>query len=183
MADLGLRIREARTAQGLPVRELARRIGVSASFLSQFERGQSRATVSTLFAIASELGLSLDKLLGASNGSPAETVDGDITPVADYLDFQTGVRWRHMAETEPTHAVQFLYTEYDPGADSAPTGSPQSHRGQDYGYIIEGILTVETRDQRRTFGAGEAIHLDGTKPHRLCNESSGIVRAVWLIVE
>ncbi len=183
MADLGMRIREARSAQGLRVRELARRVGVSASFLSQFERGQSRATVSTLFAIARELGLSLDSLLGNRSGGVAETVDEAIPPVAEYLDFQTGVRWRHLVETDNDGAVQFLYTEYETGADSAPIGSPQTHRGQDYGYILEGILTVETSDSRRTFGAGEAIHLDGTKPHRLRNESSGTVRAIWLVVE
>ena len=37
----------------------------------------------------------------------------------EYLAFQTGVRWHRLAELNGEQ-VDFLLTEYDPGADSAP---------------------------------------------------------------
>ncbi len=56
-------IRSARMSYGLSLRELGRRTGVTASLLSQIENGKSDPSVSTLSALVSELGLSLDALL------------------------------------------------------------------------------------------------------------------------
>jgi transcriptional regulator with XRE-family HTH domain/quercetin dioxygenase-like cupin family protein len=62
--QIGRRLREARTARGMSLREMARRIRVSPSFVSQVERGQANPSVGTLYAFASELGASLDELTG-----------------------------------------------------------------------------------------------------------------------
>ncbi len=56
-------LRSARLRNGLSLRELGRRTGVTASLLSQIENGKSDPSVSTLSALVSELGLSLDALL------------------------------------------------------------------------------------------------------------------------
>lgn len=61
--EIGSRLREARRERRLSVRELARRLGVSSSLISQIERGRANPSVSTLYAIASELDVSLDELL------------------------------------------------------------------------------------------------------------------------
>ncbi len=50
------------------MRELARRVGVSASLISQVELGKASPSVGTLYAIVNELGLSLDELLLGSSG-------------------------------------------------------------------------------------------------------------------
>ena len=61
--NVGSLIRRERQNQGLSLRELARRVGVSASMLSQVETGRTRPSVSTIYAIATELQLSIDALL------------------------------------------------------------------------------------------------------------------------
>ena len=61
--NVGGLIRRERERQGLSLRELARRVGVSASMLSQVETDRTRPSVSTIYAIAAELGLSIDALL------------------------------------------------------------------------------------------------------------------------
>lgn len=60
---LGARLRAARVAAGISLRELARRVGVSASFMSQVERDKAAPSVGTLFTIVSELGLTLDSVM------------------------------------------------------------------------------------------------------------------------
>jgi transcriptional regulator with XRE-family HTH domain len=59
---VGSRVREERLRQKIGVRELARRVGVSASLISQVELGKASPSVGTLYAIVNELGLSLDEL-------------------------------------------------------------------------------------------------------------------------
>src|SRR5215467_11181206 len=70
---LGPRLRRARGERRLSARELARRIGCSASLISQIERGVSVPSVGVLYSLATELGSSLDHLLfGADQSARAE---------------------------------------------------------------------------------------------------------------
>ena len=54
--EMGDRLREARQARGLSLRGLAERLGVSPSLISQVETGRAKPSVSTLYAIVTELG-------------------------------------------------------------------------------------------------------------------------------
>lgn len=62
-SGLGPRLRLVRESRGVSVRELARRVGCSASLISQVERGLSMPSVGVLYSLASELSCSLDFLL------------------------------------------------------------------------------------------------------------------------
>src|SRR5215470_10841414 len=68
---LGPRLRLVRSSRQLSVRELARRVGCSASLISQIERGVSVPSVGVLYSLATELGSSLDYLLFGSGTVPA----------------------------------------------------------------------------------------------------------------
>lgn len=77
---LGQQVRQARTSRQISLRELGKRVGVSASFISQVELGQASPSIGTLYAIVSELDLSLDTILGAAPEGPADSStasDGD----------------------------------------------------------------------------------------------------------
>jgi transcriptional regulator with XRE-family HTH domain/mannose-6-phosphate isomerase-like protein (cupin superfamily) len=67
---LGPRLRLVRASRHLSVRELARRVGCSASLISQIERGVSVPSVGVLYSLATELGSSLDYLLFGSGAGP-----------------------------------------------------------------------------------------------------------------
>src|ERR1700742_5025748 len=86
---LGPRLRLVRSSRQLSVRELARRVGCSASLISQIERGVSVPSVGVLYSLATELESSLDYLLfgsgsGSGSGSgPAAGVDGGVDGRSD----------------------------------------------------------------------------------------------------
>jgi transcriptional regulator with XRE-family HTH domain/quercetin dioxygenase-like cupin family protein len=73
---IGERIREERARLGVTVRGLARDIGVSASLISQIETGRSQPSVSTLYAIVTALGVSIEDLF-----APGPTGDEDLPPI------------------------------------------------------------------------------------------------------
>jgi mannose-6-phosphate isomerase-like protein (cupin superfamily)/DNA-binding XRE family transcriptional regulator len=74
---LGPRLRLAREQRQVSVRELARRIGCSASLISQIERGVSVPSVGVLYSLATELDTSLDHLLfGAEPRRPLAAAPG-----------------------------------------------------------------------------------------------------------
>src|SRR5436189_5748827 len=62
-SDLGPRLRAIRLRQGVGLRELARRLDLSPSGISQIETGKIRPSVRTLYALASEFGVTVDEVL------------------------------------------------------------------------------------------------------------------------
>lgn len=69
---VGQKLRRARLDAGISVREMARRVNVSPSFISQVELGRTKPSVGTLYSIATELGVPLDDLMPVASAAPAE---------------------------------------------------------------------------------------------------------------
>ncbi len=67
---VGGRIRDRRLARGISLRQFARDLDVSASFISQLETGKTQPSVATLFAICAELDIATDELF--DNGAPTD---------------------------------------------------------------------------------------------------------------
>jgi DNA-binding NtrC family response regulator len=63
---IGRTIRDARKNQELTLKQLARRTGLSVSLLSQIERAESSASISSLYKIASALRLKMAELFGGA---------------------------------------------------------------------------------------------------------------------
>ena len=70
--DLGGRIRRIRTARGMSLRELAGRAGCSPSLVSQVERGVTTPSARVVYALANELGITLDSLFGTKGLASAD---------------------------------------------------------------------------------------------------------------
>ena len=69
--DIGRRLAGYRAQRGLRVAELAREVRVTPSLISQIERGQSRPSVSTLFALAQALNVPVDAFFREPAAAPA----------------------------------------------------------------------------------------------------------------
>jgi DNA-binding NtrC family response regulator len=63
-ATIGRQIRELRKARGLTLKQMSRRTKLSVSLLSQIERAESSASVSSLFKVATALDVRLTELFG-----------------------------------------------------------------------------------------------------------------------
>jgi transcriptional regulator with XRE-family HTH domain len=190
---LGDRLRATREAYGISLRELARRVGVSASLISQIETGKVHPSVSTLYALASELDASIDQLLFAdaaarpdSRGWEFLTEHPHMEPLQRADDRQViqlgaGVRWERLT-TQSVPGIDFLYLEYEPGGESSPKDAMQRHAGREWGYVVEGTFQVTIGFDDFILEPGDAIAFDSTIPHRFHNPGDAPVRAVWYVL-
>lgn len=71
--ELGTRIAQARKDQGLTQQQLASTLGVAQQTLAHYEVGRARLPVSMLPALARLLAVSIDTLMGLSDGTAAES--------------------------------------------------------------------------------------------------------------
>jgi transcriptional regulator with XRE-family HTH domain len=87
---VGERLRQAREDAHLSVRELARRVDVSPGHISNVERGLASLSVRSLYALVTELGISMDSLF-VSSESPAGDRDATVADLDDLHVNQTQV--------------------------------------------------------------------------------------------
>ena len=198
-SEMGDRLRSARRAHGLSLRALAERLGISPSLISQVETGRAKPSVSTLYAIATELGISLDDLLfidaspAARHGrrrraaAPVEALRPPVALPADPVQraetrrairLDSGVIWERLTTTSIPN-VDFIYVTYEVGGASSPEDQFQRHAGQEWGYILSGTLGVTVGFDDYVLRPGDAITLDSTTPHRMYNLGSEPVHGIW----
>jgi transcriptional regulator with XRE-family HTH domain/quercetin dioxygenase-like cupin family protein len=79
--QIGERIRAERVRRGISLRGLARGVGVSASLISQIETGKCQPSVSTLYAITTVLGVSVQDVFGETRATEGRVVAGRM-PIA-----------------------------------------------------------------------------------------------------
>jgi transcriptional regulator with XRE-family HTH domain len=187
---IGDRLREERVKAGLSQRELARRLGLSASLISQLEGGQSRPSVGTLYAIVSELDVSLDQIIRGGDSPGAQGFEAterrDRSPLVHpgqraAIDLDSGVRWEELT-AEREEGIDFLHATYEVGGASTPDQSLMRHHGREYGYVMGGTLGIQIGFQEYELTPGDSIAFDSTIPHRLFNKGDVPVHAIWFVV-
>jgi transcriptional regulator with XRE-family HTH domain len=184
---LGAKIRLERRRAGITVRGLAERIGVSASLISQIERGRARPSVATLWSIATELGLPVGDLFDDTGAAAAsEGGPGSVNPIQESearkkITLAGGVRWERLT-SRPDDEVDFIFAFYPVGAESCGTDSLSRHGGREFGYVISGTLGIQIGFEEYVVRADDSISFDSSMPHRLWAIGDEPVRAVWTVI-
>lgn len=186
--QIGARVRAVREARGMSLRELARRIDVSASFVSQLERGKANPSVGTLYALVSVLGTTLDGIIGDDGSAPPillsrPRIETPFQAAEGRRRIQmSGVVWERLTHDDDPF-VDFLHVEYNPGSASCPEADMMRHGGREYGHVLSGRLEVQVGFETYSMGPGDSIHFDSATPHRLSNPHDEPCRAVWFVLD
>jgi DNA-binding XRE family transcriptional regulator len=171
----------------MSIREVAERVGVSTSLISQIERDKVNPSVSTLWALVTVLGLSMSELfsdeqtLRGPTAMPSSTSPVTLPGQRAVINLETGVHWERLTATSDC-VVEFLTAEYPPGAASCGEDSLMCHGGKEYGYVTSGRLGVQVGFDKYELGPGMAISFDASAPHRLWAIGDQPAVAIWVVV-
>ena len=201
-AVVGDRIRLARESVGMSVRELARRVDVSASHVSQVERGLASFSVRSLYNVVSILGVSMDSLFEDASGPDGSRItdtpaEEQVTAAGGPLDesgivlrrssrptlkLQSGPRWERLT-AKAEEGSEFLEVVYAPNPGADPPEDFIRHSGREYGVIVSGTLNIQIGFSEAQLGPGDSVAFDSRIPHRFWNSGSSEVRAVWFVMD
>lgn len=157
LAQVGVRLKAARTAKGWTLERLARAAGVSASTLSRLEAGKRQASLELLLPLTRQLGISMDDLLVPVPEDPRvrreawETHGMIVHPLS-----------------EESSAVRVYKIHYRPLA-----AVPQEelrlkvHQGYEWLYVLAGRMRLQLGEREIILHKGEAAEFDTLTPHAL----------------
>jgi transcriptional regulator with XRE-family HTH domain len=182
-----------RNLRGLRVSELARLVGVTPSLISQIERGNSRPSVATLFALAEVLDVPVDVFADRDGGGDWQLTAAQVLPSQPSaaeryvvrredrrsIEIDGGVRWE-LLSPDPSAEVEFLELVYAPRAQSNPT--QYRHPGREMVLVLEGSFEIHLGFEVIRLEQGDSMAFPATRPHRYVNPSDRAARALTIIL-
>ena len=159
---LGLRLKSLRTVQRLSLKDVALATGLSTSFLSILERGQTDISLDRFRTLASFYHVQPSELLveGAARIRPTVSAFDHATAV----DRGPGVEYRLIRAEHP----QVLWIRFAPKARFLDF---RAHAGQDICMVTKGALELLYGDQTHRLLAGQVARFQSTTPHSFANAS------------
>lgn len=157
--------------------DLARRSGVTASFLSRVERDETSPSVASLLAICDALGLPIAELFTIPATTLVRRADRahlhQLPSAADVVDTLLTPAWeRHLTVLETAAAPD------GSGGDGLYTMPSQT----EVCFVLEGTVEVRVKDERLLLGEGDALTFGAAAPHTWRNADPGRgARILWIL--
>ncbi|MEA2191060.1 MAG: hypothetical protein QOI73_1181, partial [Solirubrobacteraceae bacterium] len=170
--NIGPRVRALRESEGISLRELATRSGVSAPMLSQVERGETSPTLAVAARIASGLRLTLSQLLRLDEGGTVSIVHAaDRRPGNGHAD---GHRAEILTPPLPGQRAELSRHVLAAGAKTGGPGDPPMHEpgSRESALVVEGRVVLAIDGEDYELRAGDCVTFDADLPHHFENPGS-----------
>lgn len=164
MDAVGARIRLARTSMDKTLEEIAQKVGVTRSFLSQVERGLANPSLTNLRRIAGELRVPLFLLL-ADGTHPRNALVRKAE--RRNLVLPNATTSYQLLSPDLNRKIEMIFTTLRVG--SASCEEPLSHPGEECAFLLKGKVSVEVGTEKFVLDEGDTLYFDSTLPHRIVN--------------
>jgi transcriptional regulator with XRE-family HTH domain len=166
-SELGRRIKLLRIARGLTLKDLEERGGISATHVSEIERGKASPTVGALGRIAVALGM-----------RPATLVEPHVLPQVTILRAADRDAHRVTLGAAQVEAVTEPVQDAEIGAHlvTLPIGREPAfshrHEGEEWAMVLSGVAEVRVDEETWVLREGDALHFRAHRQHGYANLSS-----------
>lgn len=173
---LGERIKRCRLEKNLTLKEVEVKADVSATHVSEIERGMTSPTVGALAKIAGALGTQPSYFLQSSAYPPVSVVRRGKRATYTYHDW--GMKMQRLSNGLAHMAMSFLEVELEPGQNQ--NLDPVTHTGEELLHILKGVVEIVVGSTRHLLKEGDSIHFHSKEPHTIRNIGDGVARALWV---
>jgi len=172
--NLGKRLKALRKEQGLTLVQLGEKVDLSASYLSQIERGVAMPSLPRLAALARVLGVEVVHFFEDQATFPRVVRSNQRKRIKKTTDMTVELLSAHLSGKKilPCRVV------CQPGAlrERFPIGS-----GEEVCFVLKGQLTVTVGEETFVLSAGDSIHCSRYQPRSWRNEGDKECVVIWAV--
>lgn len=170
--NIGPKIKQLRIKNALTLEELASRSELTKGFLSQVERDLTSPSISTLEDILEALGTTLADFFKESKDEQLVFKEQDY-----FIDEQDEYTISWIVPNAQKNEMEPILLELNPNGKSQMIAP---HDGEEFGYVVQGRVTLVNGKQRLTVKKGETFYIRGEFMHYLENESKSNAKVIWV---
>lgn len=178
-AEIGSKIKSLRSDKNLTLKELSEMTSLSIGFLSQLERGITTVAIDSLDAISKALGVDISYFFTMSKEKSNVVVKGYERDVL-LMDRHNFIQYQVSSDLEEKAMFPRFVEVYPKKGEEKVQG--YRHEGEEFIFILEGILTYYYNEERYELYPGDSIHIDSTVTHNWENNTGKIVRMIEVSV-
>jgi len=172
--NLGKRIKALRNERGLTLVQLGQRVGLSASYLSQIERGVTMPSLTRLTTIANALDVEVGYFFEDDVSAPCVVRSNQ----GKRLDSTAGAIVELLSADLSDKKIQPYRLVCRPGASR---DQPTAHPGEELGFVLKGRLTITLGGETFVLEAGDSIHYQTLQPYSWRNDGDEECVVVWVV--
>jgi transcriptional regulator with XRE-family HTH domain len=172
LVSVGERLRAARERIGLTLEQAAELSGLSKAHLSRLESAERQPSIAALLSLSEALRTPVSVLLGENQDSSPLAISTEGAPRHE----SKGLSIASCSGYAGSSALEALRITVDPNRPMTP---PAHHSGEEWLYVLNGVLRLEYDGEVHHLAQGEAAHFDAARPHRL--GADGQVAEVLLV--
>jgi transcriptional regulator with XRE-family HTH domain len=174
--ELGERIKRFRLERNLTLKEVELKAKVSATHVSEIERGMTSPTVGALTKIARAMGTEPSYFLQTNTYPSFSIVRKSDRRVLTYDSW--GARINCLSDGISRARMSFLEVELEPGLGR--NVEPITHTGEELIHILKGVVEIHVGSDRHLLKEGDSIHFQSKEPHTIRNIGDGQARIMWV---
>ncbi|MDR0588967.1 MAG: XRE family transcriptional regulator [Spirochaetaceae bacterium] len=160
-AEIPGRIKELREIMEISAMDLAADISIPYETYIKYESGEVDIPISVLYKISSRLGTDATVLLTGEDPK-IDTASVCRRGKGVLVERFPGYEYASLAYNFKNRNMEPLLVHLDPKKEAAPL---VAHSGQEFNYVVEGVMNVTVGKKEYTLHAGDSIYFDAALPH------------------
>jgi len=172
--EIGQKIKELRVGKGFTLKDLSEKADLSIGFLSQVERGMASIAVTSLEKVAEVLEVDLSFFFTPPKKhvtSVMRSYEHEVFSVEESRFYYRLANDLEQTTLEPM-LINLLPNQTREGI------TPYSHKGEEFVYVLEGVLTVFVGEEQHQLNPGDSIHMLSSIPHEWANFTNKLVKVL-----
>lgn len=168
---VGEKIKSLRETKEISIAEMAERTGLAEEQINRIENNVDIPSLAPLIKIARALGVRLGTFLddqdemGAVICRKQEETDSTISFSNNAMDARTHMRYQALAKSKSDRHMEPFIVDIEATNDTDFTLS--SHEGEEFIYVMDGIIEVCHGKKSHIIKAGDTIYYDSIVPHHV----------------
>ena len=171
--SIGERLKQIRTSKGLTLKELGDLTGFSTGYLSQLERGKSSIGMNQLGKLAECLGVDVRYFISEEFHSESPVMKS-YENVVLYIENERSFQYRITNDLQSKDILPRI----DVLLPGFSTEAAHTHTGEEFIYVLEGILTFGIEGKTYELYPGDTAHYSATSVHSWTNNTSKQVKVL-----
>lgn len=171
---IGQKIKFLRQQNGLTMEELANRCELSKGFISLLERDMTSPSIQTLKDILETLGTDLATFFNDVEEEKVVFTTEDYASKVD-SELRNEITW--IVPNAQKNEMEPVILTLEPNGNTYPDNP---HEGEEFGYVMEGTVTVVIGNKKYLAKKGETFLIKPDKPHYLVNRGKRQAKVIWV---